>query len=107
MQQILFYIPAAVALSTGVTVHAIILHMMPRCYGINVRATLFGFCHATGQIGAIISYMFHIYTPLDPMPLAIIALLITLCLVAICVMLPDVDNRELPDVLEDMDYFSE
>lgn len=83
------------------------MHMMPRLYGINVRATLFGFCHATGQIGAIISYMFHIYNPLEAMSLAIILFLITLGLVGLCIMFPDVDDRELPDVLEDMDYFSE
>lgn len=31
----------------------------------------------------------------------------TIALVGLCLVLPNVDERELPDVMEDMDYYSE
>lgn len=36
-----------------------------------------------------------------------IELTVMIMLIGLCFIFPDVDDRELPDVMEDMDYFSE
>nr|XP_021201801.2 solute carrier family 22 member 2-like isoform X1 [Bombyx mori] len=97
----------SIALGSGITVHALILNVTPRLFAINIRATIFGCCHAAGQLGSIISYTILLLTPTNNVTQICTEVLVTIVLIGLCFMVLDVDRRELPDVLEDMDYFSE
>ncbi|XP_049872892.1 solute carrier family 22 member 1-like [Pectinophora gossypiella] len=98
---------SSMALASGIMVHCLILNITPRFYAINVRATLFGCCHASGQLGAMTSYIIFIYKALDDISFATLELGIAIVLICLTFVLPQVDGRELPDMMEDMDYFSE
>ena len=96
-----------IALASGLLAHALIMNITPRLFSINIRATVVGCCHATGQIGSIISYLLFLFHPMGDTSQMIIAFFVTIILVGLCFVFPDVDKRELPDVLRDMDYFAE
>lgn len=98
---------SSLALSSGLIVHALILNITPRLFATNVRATLFGCCHAIGQIGTMISYLVLLFYVMDDLVFASMDIVVSLALVSLCLLLPDVDGRELPDIMEDMDYYSE
>ncbi|CAH0586916.1 unnamed protein product [Chrysodeixis includens] len=98
---------SSIALASGVLAHALILNITPRLFAINIRATVVGCCHATGQLGSIISYLLFLFQPLNDDMLVGIELTVTMVLVGLCFIFPDVDGRELPDIIEDMDYFAE
>lgn len=100
-------IGSSIAISSGVIVHALLLNITPRLFAINIRATIFGCCHATGQLGSIISYIILLFHPMDDITFAVVMVAVTIIAAGLCCMLPDVDGRELPDFLEDMDYYSE
>ncbi|CAK1585483.1 unnamed protein product [Parnassius mnemosyne] len=95
------------ALGTGLIGHTILLNITPRLFAINIRATIFGCCHSTGQFGALICYLIFFLDATDHIALVLIQVGFTFVLTALCYIIPDVDARELPDVMEDMDYFSE
>uniref|UniRef100_A0A2A4J4J6 Major facilitator superfamily (MFS) profile domain-containing protein n=1 Tax=Heliothis virescens TaxID=7102 RepID=A0A2A4J4J6_HELVI len=98
---------STIALGSGLVAHALILNMTPRLFAINIRATVVGCCHATGQLGSIVSYLLFLFHPISNIAMVSIELCITMILAGLCLMYPDVDRRELPDVMTDMDYFSE
>nr|XP_021181720.2 solute carrier family 22 member 4 [Helicoverpa armigera] len=98
---------STIALGSGLVAHALILNMTPRLFAINIRATVVGCCHATGQLGSIISYLPFLFHPMNDITLVAIVLCATLIMAVLCLMYPDVDRRELPDLMTDMDYFSE
>ncbi|KPI94148.1 hypothetical protein RR46_06599 [Papilio xuthus] len=95
------------ALSTGMMGHTILLSITPRLFAINVRATIFGCCHSSGQLGTIICYLLYLLDYDDHKSLIFVQIGATFILTALCYVIPDVDGRELPDIVEDMDYFSE
>ncbi|XP_045536055.1 solute carrier family 22 member 4-like [Papilio machaon] len=95
------------ALSTGMMGHAILLNITSRLFAINVRATIFGCCHSFGQLGTIICYLLYLLNYDDHKSLIFVQIGTTFILTALCYVIPDVDGRELPDIVEDMDYFSE
>ncbi|XP_013173282.1 PREDICTED: solute carrier family 22 member 4-like [Papilio xuthus] len=95
------------ALSTGMMGHTILLNITPRLFAINVRATIFGCCHSSGQLGTIICYLLYLLDYDDHKSLIFVQIGATFMLTALCYVIPDVDGRELPDIVEDMDYFSE
>ncbi|XP_041979701.1 solute carrier family 22 member 13-like [Aricia agestis] len=95
------------ALSCGVMVQAIILNITPRLLATHVRATLLGFCHSAGHLGAILSSIVILLNAIDSISLMIANIVLSIVLLCLCYMLPDVDGRELPDVIQDMDYYSE
>ncbi|KAJ8723280.1 hypothetical protein PYW08_003192 [Mythimna loreyi] len=97
----------SIALASGLLAHALILNITPRLFAINIRATVFGCCHATGQIGSILSYLLILFHPISDLSQMSIELSVTIILVGLCFVFPDVDQRELPDMLKDMDYYSE
>ncbi|XP_075975689.1 solute carrier family 22 member 7-like [Anticarsia gemmatalis] len=98
---------ASVALASGLVAHALILNITPRLFAINIRATFFGCCHATGQLGSIISYLLFLFCPTSEITLMAVELAVTAVLAGLCFIIPNVDERELPDIVKDMDYFSE
>ncbi|XP_047990734.1 solute carrier family 22 member 4-like [Leguminivora glycinivorella] len=95
------------ALATSLNAHAITLSITPRLFAIKIRATLLGCCHAAGQMGAIIGYLITSLKLVDEITLALLEAAATVAMLVLCLVFPDVDDREMPDVLEDMDYFSE
>lgn len=88
-------------------VHGLILNITPRLFAINIRATLFGCCNAIGQLGSIVCYLLIMIHDADDVTRKVIEGSLAIILTVICFVIPDVDGRELPDVIEDMDYFSE
>ncbi|XP_022828294.1 solute carrier family 22 member 13-like [Spodoptera litura] len=98
---------SSIALGSGLVAHALILNITPRLFAINIRATVVGCCYATGQIGSIISYLLFLFHPLSNVVIMVIEFFVTLILIGLLFIFPDVDQRELPDVMKDMDYFSE
>ncbi|CAH1636444.1 unnamed protein product [Spodoptera littoralis] len=98
---------SSIALGSGLVAHALILNITPRLFAINIRATVVGCCYATGQIGSIISYLLFLFHPLSNIVIMVIEFCVTLILIGLLFIFPDVDQRELPDVMKDMDYFSE
>ncbi|CAH0683067.1 unnamed protein product [Spodoptera exigua] len=98
---------SSIALSSGLVAHALVLNITPRLFATNIRATAVGFCHATGQIGSIISYLLFLFHPISNTVIMVIELGVTLIIIGLLFIFPDVDQRELPDVMKDMDYFSE
>lgn len=100
-------IGSSIAISSGVIVHALLLNITPRLFAINIRATIFGCCHATGQLGSILSYIILLFHPMDDVTFSAVMAVVTVTAAGLCCFLPDVDGRELPDVIEDMDYYSE
>ncbi|XP_026734149.1 solute carrier family 22 member 5-like isoform X2 [Trichoplusia ni] len=98
---------SSIALASGILAHALILNITPRFFAINIRATVVGCCHATGQLGSIVSYLLFLFRPINDVTLVSIELTVMTILIGLCITFPDVDDRELPDVMEDMDYFSE
>ncbi|XP_061714197.1 solute carrier family 22 member 4-like [Cydia pomonella] len=95
------------ALATSLNGHAMTLTITPRLFAIKIRATLLGCCHAAGQLGAIIGYLITMLKLVDEVTLALLEAATTVSMLVLCLVFPDVDRREMPDVLEDMDYFSE
>lgn len=87
--------------------HGLILSITPRLFAINIRATLFGCCNSTGQIGSIICYLLITLNKIDDFSSKIIEASLAIVLTILCYIIPDVDGRELPDVVEDMDFFTE
>ncbi|XP_072932775.1 solute carrier family 22 member 4-like isoform X2 [Epargyreus clarus] len=98
---------SSLALASGLIGHTLILVITPRLFAINVRATLFGCCNATAQLGTITNHLILRFRAMDDLTLMILEVAVTFALCAACYVIPDVDGRELPDVMEDMDYFSE
>ncbi|XP_045769529.1 solute carrier family 22 member 4-like isoform X2 [Maniola jurtina] len=96
-----------IALAASVIVHGFILNLTPRLFAINIRATLFGCCYSCGHLGSIICCLIVIFRAVDEVILMTVEAGLAVLLIILCCVLPDVDGRELPDVLEDMDYFSE
>ncbi|XP_050348538.1 solute carrier family 22 member 13-like [Nymphalis io] len=97
----------SVSLAAGVLIHGLILNITPRLFAINVRCTLLGCCHASGQLGSIICYLTVYFHAFEDIVLIVIETGLAIGLLLLCYMIPDVDRRELPDIMEDMDYFSE
>ncbi|XP_068617444.1 uncharacterized protein [Battus philenor] len=95
------------ALGTGMIGHTILLSITPRLFPINVRATIFGCCHSSGQLGTVICFLLFRLQLDNHISLIFVQTGVTFILIILCYMIPDVDGRELPDVVEDMDYFSE
>ncbi|KAM3958930.1 LOW QUALITY PROTEIN: solute carrier family 22 member 7-like [Aphomia sociella] len=96
-----------IAISSCLVEHALLLNITPRLFAIKIRATLLGFCHAAGQLGAMISYLLFLLQPMNDGVVVALELGVTLTLVFLRFTILDVDGRELPDTMEDMDYFSE
>lgn len=44
---------------------------------------------------------------MDDITFAAVEIGVTVTLAVLCLVFPDVDGRELPDVMEDMDYYCE
>lgn len=97
----------AIALGSEVVIYMLLLNITPRLFAINMRATLFGCCHAIGQLGTIVSYLMFTFQPLNDLASISVDITITMALIALSLVLLNVDGRELPDFIEDMDYFSE
>lgn len=97
----------AVALGSRVVVYMLITNITPRLFAINVRATLFGCCHAVDKLGTVFSYLVLVFQPFNTIVSIAVDMTIMVILILLCLVLPDVDGRELPDMIEDMDYFSE
>lgn len=95
------------ALAARIIALAIILIITPRFFAINIRATLLGCCHAAGQLGAIVGYLVTTTKLMSSVAMALLGVILTVILAILCLIFPDVDNREMPDVLQDMDYFCE
>lgn len=95
------------ALAASVIVHGLILNITPRLFAINIRATLFGCCYSSGYLGSIICYLLVVFRAVDDVTMMIVEAGLAFLLIVLCCILPNVDGRELPDVMEDMDYFSE
>ncbi|CAG9787720.1 unnamed protein product [Diatraea saccharalis] len=55
----------------------------------------------------MISYLLFTFQPLNNMTYLAVNTAITMALATLTFMLFDVDGRELPDLIDDMDYFSE
>ncbi|XP_048485415.1 solute carrier family 22 member 2 [Plutella xylostella] len=98
-------IVATLAMSSGVLARLLILVITPRLFAISVRATMVGLCNGIAHIGAIVTYLVVVLRVMNNYVLLGVIFACTLSLGALCMKLPDVDDRELPDVLEDMDYF--
>ncbi|CAG9132739.1 unnamed protein product [Plutella xylostella] len=98
-------IVATLAMSSGVLARLLILVITPRLFAISIRATMVGLCNGIAHIGAIVTYLVVVLRVMNNYVLLGVILACTLSLGALCMKLPDVDDRELPDVLEDMDYF--
>ncbi|KAG6453431.1 hypothetical protein O3G_MSEX008152 [Manduca sexta] len=98
---------SAFAIGSGVIGQTLLLNITPRLFAINIRTTILGCCHAAGQLGSMISYIFFMFHPLTDITSMAVHIVVTLGLAGLCLALLDVDGRELPDVIEDMDYFSE
>jgi hypothetical protein len=88
-------------------VQAILLNITPRLFAITIRATLFGCCYAIGELGTVGAYLLFVFQPLTNVVYIVAEIGITLSLATLCSILIDVDSRELPDMVDDMDYFSE
>lgn len=97
----------AVAISCGTTGRLLIGVITPRLFSINIRATSLGSCFALGQLGSMIGYLIFLLEAVDNFSLSALILAASLSLCALCLILPDVDSRELPDIMQDMDYFLE
>ncbi|XP_028170469.1 solute carrier family 22 member 2-like, partial [Ostrinia furnacalis] len=95
------------ALASGIVVHLLLLNITPRLFAINIRATLFGCCHAIGQLGSMFSYLFFVFQPFSNEVSVVKDVVITAVLISLSLILLDIDGREMPDVIDDMDYFSE
>ncbi|KAI8421807.1 hypothetical protein MSG28_009764 [Choristoneura fumiferana] len=95
------------ALAARIIAFAIILIITPRFFAINIRATLLGCCQAAGQLGAIVGYLVTTTKLMNTVAMALLGVVLTVILMILCLIFPDVDNREMPDVLQDMDYFCE
>ncbi|KAL0880237.1 hypothetical protein ABMA27_002695 [Loxostege sticticalis] len=95
------------ALASQVIVYMLLLIITPRLFAINIRGTLFGCCHAIGQLGSMFSYMFFLFQPLHNEAFLTVNVCVMVALVTSSLILLDVDRRELPDMMDDMDYFSE
>ncbi|XP_047531388.1 solute carrier family 22 member 7-like [Vanessa atalanta] len=102
-----FGIVTSISLGTGVIIHGLILNITPRLFAINIRCTLLGCCHSSGQLGSIICYLIVSFHVFEDVVLIVIETGLSIGLLLLCYVIPDVDRRELPDVIEDMDYFSE
>ncbi|XP_053604869.1 organic cation/carnitine transporter 2-like isoform X2 [Plodia interpunctella] len=98
---------SSIALASSIVGHALLLNITPRLFAIKVRGTLVGACQAVGEIGAILGYIIFLFDPMGSLTTMGVTIGITLTLSALCLMFLDVDGRELPDIMEDMDYFSE
>lgn len=94
-------------LGIGMIGHSLLLNITPRLFAINIRATIFGCCHLCGQLGTIICYLLLFLDLTDHKSFVLIQIGVTFALSVLCCVIPDVDGRELPDIIEDMDYFSE
>lgn len=97
----------SISLGTGLIIHGLILNITPRVLAINIRCTLLGCCHSSAQLGSIICYLIIAFHAFETIILILIETTIAIGLLILCYVLPDVDGRELPDVITDMDYFSE
>ncbi|RVE44856.1 hypothetical protein evm_010511 [Chilo suppressalis] len=104
---IISHLFSSIALSSGVIVYALLMNITPRLFAMRLRATLFGCCHAVGQLGTMISYLVFAFLPLNNMIYVAVNMAVTMALATLTFTLVDVDGRELPDLIEDMDYFSE
>lgn len=100
-------VASSIALSAGIMVHSLILNITPRLFATNVRGIACGCCHASGQIGSTISYILFLLEPRNEITFLAVVTVSTITLVGLCLVLPNVDGRELPDVMEDMNYYSE
>ncbi|XP_013190463.2 solute carrier family 22 member 7 [Amyelois transitella] len=98
---------ASIALASSIVGHAILLNITPRIFAIKIRSTLLGACQAIGQVGSMIAYIIFLFDTMNSLTTMGVTIGITLTMSALCLMLHDVDGRELPDIMEDMDYFSE
>ncbi|XP_047517519.1 solute carrier family 22 member 1-like [Pieris napi] len=97
---------STIGLASGLISHALLLNITPRVLATKCRATLFGCYYSLGHLGTMTAYLVTTQDIRD-LTMMIVVVVITLILVFICLILPDVDGRELPDTLKDMDYFSE
>ncbi|XP_023934107.2 solute carrier family 22 member 21-like [Bicyclus anynana] len=95
------------ALAAIVIVHGLMVNITPRLFAINIRATLLGCCHSVGHLGSLICCVIVTFQVMNDQTLMFVEAGLVLLLIVVCSVLPDVDGREMPDVLEDMDYFSE
>ncbi|XP_064072397.1 solute carrier family 22 member 13-like [Vanessa tameamea] len=102
-----FEIVTSISLGTGVIIHGLILNITPRLFAINIRCTSLGCCHSSGQLGSIICYLIVSFHAFEDVVLIVIETGLAIGLLLLCYVIPDVDRRELPDIMEDMDYFSE
>ncbi|XP_052755238.1 uncharacterized protein LOC113509798 [Galleria mellonella] len=101
---------SSIALAFRLVGHALILNITPRYFATKIRATiLLSLTNylAAGQLGAMISYLLIVFQPINDATIVAIEVAVTLTLASLRFIFLDVDGRELPDVLEDMDYFSE
>ncbi|XP_045499329.1 solute carrier family 22 member 1-like [Colias croceus] len=97
----------SIGLASGLISYALLLNITPRLFAVNIRGTLVGCCHAAGHLGTITCYLIISLRAINDSTMIITVLVVTVLLVALCFVLPDVDDRELPDTIKDMDYFSE
>lgn len=95
------------ALASQIVVHLLLLNITPRLFAINIRATLLGCCHAIGEFGCMIGYLLYVFQPFSDVVDIIIDVGIMVVLITLSLVLFDVDRREMPDLIDDMDYFSE
>ncbi|VVD00483.1 unnamed protein product [Leptidea sinapis] len=93
--------------ASGLVGNSLLINITPRIFAVNTRASVFGCCHAFGQIGAIVCYLVCTLTTVDDIIFIVTVLAVTLVMATLCLLLPDVDKRELPDTMMDTDYFSE
>lgn len=96
-----------IALSCGTIGWFVIAIITPRLFSINIRATTLGSCYALGQLGSMVAYLMHVLEALSSSSLSAVIVTATLSICTLCLILPDVDYRELPDIMLDMDYFLE
>ncbi|CAK1555137.1 unnamed protein product [Leptosia nina] len=96
---------AALGVASGLVSYALLFNMTPRLLALIARATLVGCCYSAGEIGTITCYLLILY--LQDLTVLILLVIAVLLVTTLCVVLPDVDARELPDTIRDMDYFSE
>ncbi|XP_038214301.1 solute carrier family 22 member 4-like [Zerene cesonia] len=97
----------SIGLASGLISYALLLNITPRLFAVNIRATLVGCCHAAGHLGTITCYLLTSLRSINDSTMLITTLAVTVILVGLCFIFPDVDGRELPDTIKDMDYFSE
>ncbi|CAH4034046.1 unnamed protein product [Pieris brassicae] len=103
---VILEIISTIGLASGLISHALLLNITPRVLATKCRATLFGCYYSLGHLGTMTAYLITTQDIRD-LTMMIVVVVITLILIFICLILPDVDGRELPDTLKDMDYFSE